>query len=123
MSIAGESENIPSWVADWPHCCDFVGDTCDGLRGDAMVLDASKSQQNAPFHRIVWPGLNGSTLHAILRHRRTLETHHTNMLNILLPIFAISLFIFPFSNGLQHYEGDLICFHAICISKLSVKCF
>ena len=57
MSIAGESEKIPSWVADWPHCCDFGGDTCDGLRGDAMVVDASKSQQNAPFHRIVWPGL------------------------------------------------------------------
>ena len=57
MSIAGESENIPSWVANWPHCCDFGGDTCDGLRGAPMVLDASKSQQNAPFHCILWPGL------------------------------------------------------------------
>ena len=60
MSIAGESENIPSWVADWPHCCNFGGDTCDGLQGDAMDLDASKLQQNAPFHHIVWPGLIGS---------------------------------------------------------------
>ena len=32
MNITGERENIPSWVADWPHCCDFEGDTCDGLR-------------------------------------------------------------------------------------------
>ena len=23
MHIAGENENVPSWVADWPHCCDF----------------------------------------------------------------------------------------------------
>ena len=30
--IAGEQENIPSWMADWPHCCDFERDTCDGLR-------------------------------------------------------------------------------------------
>ena len=57
MSIARESENIPWLVADWPDCCDFGGDTCDGLRGAAMVLDASTLQQNAPFHRIVWPGL------------------------------------------------------------------
>ena len=57
MSIAGEYENIPSWVADWPHCCVFGADTCDGLRWCAMVLKALKSQQNAPFHRIVWPGL------------------------------------------------------------------
>ena len=57
MGIPGESENIPSWVADWPHCCAFGGDTCDGLRWSAMVLEASKSQQNAPLYRIVWPGL------------------------------------------------------------------
>ena len=57
MSIAGEYENIPSWVADWPHCCDFGADTCDRLRWSAMVLKALKSQQNVPFHRIVWPGL------------------------------------------------------------------
>ena len=57
MRIAGENENIPSWVENWPHCCDFGGETCDGLRWAAMVLDASKSQQNAPFHRIVWLGL------------------------------------------------------------------
>ena len=56
MRIAGENEKIPSWEDNWPHCCDFGGDTCDGLRWAAMVLDASKSQQNAPFHRIVWPG-------------------------------------------------------------------
>ena len=57
MSIAGEYENIPSWVAYWPHCCVFGTDTCDRLRWSAMVLKALKSQQTAPFHRIVWPGL------------------------------------------------------------------
>ena len=57
MRIAGEYENIPSWVADWPHCCDFVADTCDRLRWSAMVPKALTSQQNASFHRIVWPGL------------------------------------------------------------------
>ena len=41
MSIAGESENIPPWVANWPHCCNFGGDTCNGLRYSAMVLEAS----------------------------------------------------------------------------------
>ena len=30
---------------------------CDGLRWSAMLLDASKSQQNGLFHRIVWQGL------------------------------------------------------------------
>ena len=29
------------------------------LRRAAMVLNASKSQENAHFHRIVWPGLLG----------------------------------------------------------------
>ena len=57
MRIAGEYENIPSWVADWPHCYDFEADTCDRLRWSAMVPKALKSQQNASFHRIVWPGL------------------------------------------------------------------
>ena len=32
MNIAGEYENIPSWVADWPHCYDFGGDICNDLR-------------------------------------------------------------------------------------------
>ena len=50
-------KNIPSWVADWPHCCDFEGDTWDGVQWCAMLLEASESQENAPFHRIVWPGL------------------------------------------------------------------
>ena len=56
MNIAGKQENIPSKVDDWPHCCDFEGDTCDGLRWAAMLLKATESQQNALFHRIVWPG-------------------------------------------------------------------
>ena len=30
---------------------------CDGLRGSAMLLDASKSQQNGPLYRIMWQGL------------------------------------------------------------------
>ena len=62
MSIAGEYENIPSWVADWPHCCDFAAESCDRLRWSAMVLKALKSQQNAPFHHIVWPGLIAGAL-------------------------------------------------------------
>ena len=57
MNITGESENIPSWLADWPHCCNFQGGTCDGLRWPAMLLKASESQQNGTFHRIVWPSL------------------------------------------------------------------
>ena len=40
MKIAGEEENIPSWVADWPHCCDFRGDTGNDLRWSAMLLEA-----------------------------------------------------------------------------------
>ena len=61
------------WLGlNWPHCCDFGGDTCDGLRWSAMVLEASKPQQNAPFHHIVWPGLmktchRGSRLATLLR--------------------------------------------------------
>ena len=47
MNIAGDYENTPLWVADWPHCCDFKGGSCDGLRCAAMPLDPSKSQQNA----------------------------------------------------------------------------
>ena len=57
MKIAGGNTNSLSHLADWPHCCDFGGDTCDGLRWSAMVLEATKSQENTPFHRIVWPGL------------------------------------------------------------------
>ena len=34
---------------------------CDGLRWAAMLLNPSKSQQNGPFHRTVWPGLIGCT--------------------------------------------------------------
>ena len=45
MEIAGEIGNLPSKVADWPHCCDFRGDTCDDLRWFAMLLEA----QNRPF--------------------------------------------------------------------------
>ena len=53
MNIAGEYENIPSQVADWPHCCDVRGDTCDGLHGSRSL----KSQVIALFYRSVWPGL------------------------------------------------------------------
>ena len=77
MSIAGEYENISSWVADWPHCCDFGADNCDGLQWSAMVLKALESQQNAPFHRILWPGLmigqvRGSPVGARVTHLRWL---------------------------------------------------
>ena len=57
MHIAGENGNVPSCVADWPHCCEFIGHSCDGLRCTAVLLEPSKSQENSPFHRIVWPGL------------------------------------------------------------------
>ena len=56
MNIAGKQENVP-WVDDWPHCCDFERNTCDGMRWAAMRLKATESQQNALFHRIMWPGL------------------------------------------------------------------
>ena len=36
MDIAGEYENIASYGAEWPHCCDFTGDTYDDLRWYAM---------------------------------------------------------------------------------------
>ena len=42
MGIAGEYRNIPLWVADWPHCCDFEGDTCDGLRCFWKLKNARK---------------------------------------------------------------------------------
>ena len=38
MDIAREYRNDPSWEAAWPHCCDCLGDTCDGLRWSAMLL-------------------------------------------------------------------------------------
>ena len=40
MTIAGENGNLPSGLASWPHCCVFLGDTCDGLRWSAMFLKA-----------------------------------------------------------------------------------
>ena len=57
MHIAGENGNVPSWVADWPHYCEFIGHSCDGLRCAAILLEPSKSQENSPLHRIVWQGL------------------------------------------------------------------
>ena len=49
MNIAGEQENIPSWVADWPHCCHFERDTCDGLRQSAMLLEAQNRKKMTHF--------------------------------------------------------------------------
>ena len=49
MYIAGEFENTPSWVADWPHCCDFLGDTCDDLRWCAMLLEPQNYRKTAHF--------------------------------------------------------------------------
>ena len=49
MTIAGDNENIPSWVAHWPHCCDFRGDTCDDLRWSAMLLEAQNRRKMAHF--------------------------------------------------------------------------
>ena len=49
MDIVGESENIPSWRADWPHCSDFQGGTYDSLRWSAMLLKASESQKMVHF--------------------------------------------------------------------------
>ena len=57
MEIVGEYENLPSWVADWPHCCNFRGDSWGDLRWSAMVLKASKLQQIALFHHILWQGV------------------------------------------------------------------
>ena len=57
MKIAGGNKNSLSQLADWPHCCYIKGETCDGLRWAAMLLESSKSQQNGLFHRIVWPSL------------------------------------------------------------------
>ena len=49
MEIAGEYRNIPLWVADWPHCCDFKEDTCDDLRWSAMLLEAQNRREMAQF--------------------------------------------------------------------------
>ena len=49
MNIAGEYENIASYVADWPHCCDFRGDTCDDLRWSAMLLKAKNRRKMSHF--------------------------------------------------------------------------
>ena len=49
MESAGEYGNIPSWVADGPHCCDFEGDTCDDLRWSVMLLDAQNRSEMAYF--------------------------------------------------------------------------
>ena len=57
MHIAGENGNVPSRVADWPHCCDFGGGSYDVLPWAAVVLKASKLQESVLIHRIVRPGL------------------------------------------------------------------
>ena len=49
MIIAGAHENIPSGVADWPHCCDFKGDTCDNLPWFAMLLEAQNRRKMPHF--------------------------------------------------------------------------
>ena len=49
MEITGEYGNIPSWVADWPHDCDFEGDTCDDLRWPGMFLEAKNRRKMAHF--------------------------------------------------------------------------
>ena len=92
MSIEGESENIPSWVANWPHCCDFGGDTCDGLRYAAMVLEASRSQQNAPFNRIMWPGLNICILFRLpqLSRHRGLFGARSNMIRNMYFLYVFA---------------------------------
>ena len=48
------AQAILSWVADWPQSRDFGRH----LRWSGILLMLlSKSQENAPFHRTVWPGL------------------------------------------------------------------
>ena len=49
MKIAGDNGNLPSWVADWPHCCDFLGDRCDDLRWSAMPLEPKNRRKTAHF--------------------------------------------------------------------------
>ena len=65
MSIAGEYENIPSRGADWPHCCDFGADTCDGLRWAAMALKSFKIAAKCPIslHRVAGPFSTCSSQH------------------------------------------------------------
>ena len=49
MEIAAEYGYIPPLVADWPHCCDFEGDTCDDLRWSVMPLKAQNRREMAHF--------------------------------------------------------------------------
>ena len=42
MEIAGENGNLPSCVADWPHCCDFLG-------WSAMLLEPQNRRKTAHF--------------------------------------------------------------------------
>ena len=53
MSIAEEHENFPSQVAYWPHCCDFEGDTRDGLGASRRVKIAAKGPISS--HRVAGP--------------------------------------------------------------------
>ena len=49
MAIAGEYGNIPSWITDWTHCCDFEGDTCDDLRWSSVLLETQNRRKMAHF--------------------------------------------------------------------------
>ena len=49
VNIAGDNENIPLWVADWPHWCDFRGDTCGDLWWSAMLLEAKDCSKLSYF--------------------------------------------------------------------------
>ena len=124
MSIAGEYETFPSWVAGWPHCCDFGADTCDMLRWSAMVRKALKSQQNAPFYRIVWPGLYGAfkvCCDALKSHAMCCDRKFS-IFNIFLPILEyLRYLLYNFQTVFQHCAGNQIPPRVICASKLLVE--
>ena len=118
MEIAGENGNLPSPLADWPHSCVFFR---GHLRWSAMVCDASrtpKSQENDPFHRSVWPGLNllgesnifcrieESALQFILKWRLALQCVMMPRIGLLLqplPIRRMYTCIPTSSKGFNHY--------------------
>ena len=49
MEIAVEYGNIPSWVVDWPHCCDIEGDSCEDVRRSGMLLETQNRRKMIHF--------------------------------------------------------------------------
>ena len=119
-----------SIVVDWPHCCDFLGDTCDDLRWSAMLLLPQNRRKTAYFiaacgQAYTHVASKGSATRCDDAHLRggvpkllrcreiTWDALRCQFQHVqyFAPDFRISQpFIICFSNDLHHCDGDLISF-------------